>query len=65
LLQATALCRTHALRAYDAVQLASALVVNDDALAYGTGPILFVSADTALLAAAAIEGLLVDNPLAH
>lgn len=62
---ATLLCRLYPLRAYDAIQLASALVVRADALASGAGPVLFVSADATLLSAAASEGLLVDNPLSH
>jgi predicted nucleic acid-binding protein len=51
------------LRAYDAVQLASAL----EALAHspGAAPLTFVSADTRLLAAAAAEGLATDDPNAH
>jgi len=53
------------LRAYDAVQLACALRVRDDAMAIGVMPPIFVCADDALLAVAAAEGLSVENPHAH
>jgi predicted nucleic acid-binding protein len=59
------LCMTHPLRAYDAIQLACALTVRDDALQAGVDPPIFVSADTELLAAAAAEGLPTDNPADH
>lgn len=52
----------HPLRAYDAVQLASALVSNTDLQANGLTPLTFVAADTRLLAAASAEKLTVDNP---
>jgi predicted nucleic acid-binding protein len=55
------LAQTHALRGYDAVQLAAALQAN----LRRTIPITFVAADTALNAAAAAEGLPVEDPNAH
>jgi predicted nucleic acid-binding protein len=46
------LLEQHALRAYDAVQLASALESNTRLVTAGLGPLVFVAADTRLLAAA-------------
>jgi uncharacterized protein len=57
--------QTHNLRAYDAVQLAAVLEVNDDRVAVGLSSVTLISADTALNAAAAAEGLAVDDPNAH
>lgn len=59
------LLEAHPLRAYDAVQLASALESNDRLLAAGLTPLVFVSADTRLLAVAIAETLTTDNPNAH
>jgi predicted nucleic acid-binding protein len=55
----------HALRAYDAVQLAVALEVNRFHQAGGSGPVTLVSADQALNDAALAEGLAVDDPRSH
>lgn len=55
----------HALRAYDAVQLAVALEVNRFHQAGGSGPITLVSADRELNDAATAEGLAVDDPRSH
>jgi hypothetical protein len=55
------LADAYASRWYDAVQLAAALQAN---LRRRT-PITFVSADSALNAAAMAEGLPVDDPNAH
>jgi uncharacterized protein len=65
LTRAANLCRVHPLRAYDAVQLASALQARDDALAIDVPPPTFVCADTVLLDVAAAEGLAAENPSAH
>jgi uncharacterized protein len=54
------LAETHALRAYDAVQLAAALEVRSKIPA-----LILVSADAALNAAAIAEGLPVDDPNLH
>jgi predicted nucleic acid-binding protein len=54
----------HALRAYDAVQLAVALEVNRSRQPDGSGPVTLVSADRDLNATAA-EGLTVDDPNPH
>jgi predicted nucleic acid-binding protein len=59
------LANTHRLRAYDAVQLASALDVYKDWSANRLGAFVFVSADRALNAAATAEGLMIDNPNGH
>jgi uncharacterized protein len=58
--RAAAMARKHALRGYDAVQLAAALEI------HATDPSLtLLSADTVLNAAAAAEGLAIDDPNAH
>ena len=51
----------HGLRGYDAVQLAAALQVHREYLAFGTNCTM-VSADVELNTAALIEGLPVENP---
>lgn len=63
--RAADLCRVHPLRAYAAVQLACALIIRGEAVAAGMAVPIFVCADDALLAAAAVEGLAVENPHAH
>lgn len=63
--QAAALCRVHPLRAYDAVQLASALAKREDDVGAGLPAPIFVCADTTLLQAAAAEGLAIENPNLH
>ncbi len=62
---ATALAEKHALRGYDAVQLAAALQLHAERMAVNLPPIRLVSADDALNAAAMLEGLSVDNPNLH
>jgi uncharacterized protein len=57
------LARTHALRSYDAVQLAAALEVNHARA--GASALTLISADDALNSAAVAEGLDVDNPNHH
>lgn len=63
--RAADLCRVHPLRAYDAVQLACALIIRDETVAAGVPAPIFVCADDALLAVAMAEGLAVENPNAH
>lgn len=63
--RAMGLAETHALRGYDAVQCAAALVVHTYRQALGMPALTLVSADDALNTAAAAEGLLVDDPNAH
>lgn len=59
------LLEAHPLRAYDAVQLASALESNSRLVAAGLPPLVFVSADNRLLTVASAEGLTTDDPNAH
>jgi uncharacterized protein len=59
---ATELIKKHPLRAYDAVQLASALIIQPDLPDPQTNPFTFVSADDRLLAVAQREGLTIFNP---
>jgi predicted nucleic acid-binding protein len=61
---AQTLTAKHPLRAYDAVQLASALRINRQTVTDGAPAITFVCADTRLLAIAAAEGLAVQDPAA-
>ena len=62
---AMTLAKNHTLRGYDAVQLASAIQANQDRIAIGGAPLVFISADHHLNIAAAAEGLTVDNPNDH
>lgn len=63
--QAIQLAQLYGLRGYDAVQLAAANEVNRLHVTAGAVPIIFVSADQELNAAARSEGLAVDDPNAH
>src|SRR5216683_7214722 len=63
--QACALLYRHPLRAYDALHLACALAIREAIAQQQWTGVLFVAADVPLLAAAAAEGFLVDNPLQH
>jgi predicted nucleic acid-binding protein len=65
IVRAKDLLNAYPLRAYDAVQLASALEANARLVGAGSPPLTFVSADTRLLAAAADEGLATEDPNAH
>jgi predicted nucleic acid-binding protein len=55
----------HPLRAYDAVQLASALAANRILQLLALSPLTFLSADDRLVAVARAEGLIADNPNLH
>ena len=57
--------RTHGLRGYDAVQLAAALYANNRRVARKLASLVFVTADTSLLAAGAAEGLTTVDPNTH
>jgi predicted nucleic acid-binding protein len=59
------LLERHPLRAYDAIQLASALIVHQTLQAASLPPLRFLSADDSLNATATAEGLMVDNPNLH
>ena len=56
------LAEAKGLRGYDAVQLAAGYAVNALCLTSGLPPLIFVSADNELNAAASSEGLIVENP---
>ena len=56
------LCRSHRLRAYDAVQLACILALRQYSLANLAPDPIFVCADAGLLDIAGSEGLQVENP---
>lgn len=64
--QACAVVETHALRGYDAVQLASAINIYNRLLSLGANPsqvsFTFISSDNELNTAAQIEGLTIENP---
>jgi predicted nucleic acid-binding protein len=64
---AVGLLERHPLRAYDAVQLATALVVNKNvhSTQQGGRPVIFVSADSVLCRAAQAEGLTAEDPNTH
>jgi predicted nucleic acid-binding protein len=53
------------LRAYDSVQLASAIESNIRLISAGLRPLVFVSSDTRLLNIASIETLSIDDPANH
>jgi predicted nucleic acid-binding protein len=56
------LLQRHSLRAYDAVQLASASLVNQSLIAYGLPPLIFVTADDRLIVATRGEAVTAENP---
>lgn len=64
ILEARSFAWKHALRAYDAVQLAMALHTRH-ALEQSETELVFVCSDNALIQAARAEGLAVENPLTH
>lgn len=63
--QAMDLAERHGLRGYDAIQLASALMVRSELTAARILEFTFVSADDRLNSAAQAEGLAVENPNRH
>lgn len=63
--RAMQLAESHALRGYDAVQLAAALEVNALTLSLALPAVTVVSADGELNIAATAEGLAVDDPNTH
>lgn len=56
------LTQRHPLRGYDAIQLASAMIMDADLKRIGKPGLTFVSADNILCEAAQAEGLLIENP---
>ncbi len=65
LTDAMTLAEKHGLRGYDAVQLASAVEANNARVRVGLAPLVFVAADSDLLAAAVAEGFMTENPNNH
>jgi hypothetical protein len=63
--RAMSLAEKYALRGYDAIQLATALTVEEEMTADGFGPLTLISADGDLNQAAQAEGLLTDDPNQH
>ncbi len=63
--QSRRLLEQYALRAYDAVQLASALLTDRIIRASGDPPLTLLAADDPLLTAAQREGLVANNPNWH
>lgn len=63
--RARVLLEQHALRAYDAIQLASALITSEALQSAGLSALIFLAADDHLLKAARAEGLTIDNPNDH
>ena len=63
--RAMSLAETHALRAYDAVQLAAALELYRQRTSHGASAPTLISADAALNSAATAEGLMVEDPNVH
>ncbi len=62
---AVQLTQRQRLRGCDAVQLASAFILNQALLAQGLPPLVFVCADEGLLTAAQNEGFSTENPNWH
>ena len=62
---ATDLAEKHALRGYDAVQLAAALEASEERRRLNLTPLTLVTADKDLLAAGPAEGLMVEDPNNH
>jgi len=62
---ATELLQRHPLRAYDAVQLASARIVNQSLIAHGLPPLIFVTSDDRLITATRGEAMTAENPNLH
>ena len=63
--RAMLLAQVHGLRGYDAIQLSAAMEANVLRLMRGESPIILLSSDAELNAAATAEGLTVDNPNSH
>jgi hypothetical protein len=62
---AAELLQRHPPRAYDAVQLAAASIVNHSLIAHGLPPLIFVTADDRLIAATRGEAMTAENPNLH
>lgn len=64
-IEAQRLLETYPLRAGDSIQLASAVLANNELRAAQLPALIFLASDARLLAAAASENLAADNPLNH
>ena len=62
LAEAERLAELHALRGYDAVQLAASIELHQARKAAGLGDLTLISADSELNAAATVQGLKVEDP---
>lgn len=62
IVEALRLAESQGLRGYDAIQLSAALKANAERIGRGLQPLILVSADTELNAAAEVEGLTIENP---
>jgi len=65
LTDAERLAEVHGLRAYDAVQLATAVELHQARSRAGLSQLTLISADQELNSAATAEGLIVDDPTKH
>ncbi len=63
--RAVLLTQNQPLRGYDAVQLATGLIVKEALASAGLANFVFVTADNNLLQVAQLEGLVVENPNFH
>jgi predicted nucleic acid-binding protein len=63
--KAISVLQSHALRGYDAIQLAAAMQVNETRISLQLPAVIFVSADVNLNNAARAEGLVVEDPNLH
>lgn len=63
--KAMILAEQYGLRGYDSVQLATALMLQQERIVLALPSLIFVSADDKLNAAAQAEGLQVENPAHH
>ncbi len=59
------LVENYVLRAYDAVQVASAISVHRSLVTAGIQGLIFLAADDRILKVAQAEGMLTDNPNGH
>ena len=62
--RAVEVARRHRLRAYDCLQLATALLLHRHRVRLDLAPLTFVSSDNDLNASASSEGMLVEDPAA-
>lgn len=62
--RAVEVAERHRLRAYDCLQLATALKLQEQRAAFGFSPLVLVSSDRELNAAAYSEGMIVEDPAA-